>query len=47
MDEILLQENQKVIADKGSHENIASDFDESELYHIDNISIDDTKGKIE
>ena len=33
VDEILLQENQKVSAEKEAHENIESNFDESELYH--------------
>ena len=43
VDEILLHENQKVIAEKGAHENVESDFEESKLYQIDNMSIDDTK----
>ena len=43
MDEILLQKNQKVNNEKEAHENVESDFDESELYQIDNMSLDDTK----
>ena len=43
MDEILLQENQKVSADKGANKNIESDFDENKLYQIDNMSLDNTK----
>ena len=34
-------------ADKGAHENIESYFDESELYQIKNMSLDDTKEKLE
>ena len=45
VDEILLQENQKVSADNGSHENTESDFDEKKLYQINNTSLDDTKKK--
>ena len=45
MDEIPLQVNQKVSTEKGSHENIESDLDESELYQMDNMSLDDTKEK--
>ena len=36
VDEILLHEN----------ENIESDFDDKELYHIDNMSLEDTKENI-
>ena len=43
MDEILLQENQKVCAEKESHENVKSYFDENELYKIDNVILNDTK----
>ena len=45
-DEILLNENQKVSAEKGSHESIVYNFDESELYHINKMSLDDTKEKL-
>ena len=38
-----MNENQKVSAEKESPEHIESDFDENELYHIDNISLEDTK----
>ena len=47
VDEILLQENQKLISEKGEHENIESDFDENDLYQIDNMSLEDTKEKLE
>ena len=47
VDEILLHENQKLSAEKGEHENIESDFEESKLYQIDNMSLEDTKGNIE
>ena len=43
VDEILLQENQKLSAYKGAHENIEYDFDENELYQIDNMSIEYTE----
>ena len=43
VEEILLHESQKLSADKVSHENIEPDFDESELYQIYNMSLDDTK----
>ena len=43
VDEILMQENQKLSAETGAHENIESYFDESELYQIENMSLDDTK----
>ena len=42
VDGILLHENQRISAEKGSHENIESDFDEIGLYQIDNMSLDDT-----
>ena len=42
-----MQENQTVGAEKGEYENIESDFDESELYQIENMSLDDTKEKLE
>ena len=34
-------------SEKGSHENIESDFDESKLYQINNMSLYETKGKLE
>ena len=43
VDEILLHENRKVSYEKGSHENIESDFDECRLYQVSNMSLDDTK----
>ena len=43
MDEILIQEKKSVSAEKESHENIESDYDENKLYQIYNMSLDDTK----
>ena len=37
----------KESAEKGSHENIESDFDESKIYQIYNMSLDGTKENIE
>ena len=42
-DEIILQENQKVSTEKRTHKNTKSDFYESKLYQINNMSLDDTK----
>ena len=36
----------KLRNEKEAHENFGSDFDENRLYHIDNMSLDDTKGKL-
>ena len=47
VDEILLQENQKLSADKGAHENIESDFDCKEMYQIYNMCLEATKEIIE
>ena len=47
MDEILLHENKKVITAKEAPENIQSDFDENNLYQIENMSLEDTNEKIE
>ena len=47
MDEILLQENQKVSSEKGAYENIESEIDDSKIYQIYNMSLDDTKEKLE
>ena len=41
--EIILQENQKVSANKGAHENIESNIDEKKLYQIDDMSLEVTK----
>ena len=35
------------MADKGSHENIESGFYERKLHQIDNMSLDNTKEKLE
>ena len=40
MYEILLEENQNLSAKKKAYENIESDFNENELYQIDNISLE-------
>ena len=37
----------KVSAERGAHENTESHFYESKFYHIDNMSLDDTKEKLE
>ena len=42
-DEIILHKNQKVSAEKKAHENVESDFDDNQLYQINNTSLDDTK----
>ena len=42
-----MQGNRKVSIGRESNENIESDFDENEMYQIDNMSIDDTKEKLE
>ena len=39
VDEILLQENQKLSAAKEENENIESDFDVNKLYHTKNMSL--------
>ena len=39
--------DKKVIAVKEAPENIQSDFDENNLYQIENMSIEDTNEKIE
>ena len=47
VDEILLEEDNKVSAEEEAQENIESDFNENDLYHIDNMSLDDKKENIE
>ena len=42
VDKIILHENQKISLEKEAHENIESDFDESELYQTENMSIEYT-----
>ena len=37
----------KVSADEGAHKNIESDFDDNRLYHIYNMSLEETKEKLE
>ena len=46
VDEIILQENQKVIYEKGAHENIESDFDWNKTYQIYNMSLKKTREKV-
>ena len=43
MDEILLQENNKVSDESRAHKNIESELDENYIYQIDNTSIDENK----
>ena len=43
VNEIVLQETQKVSAQKGAYENIESDFDNNKLYQINNMSLEETK----
>ena len=43
VDEILLHENEKLSAVKEAPETFNSNFDENKLYHIDNISLEETK----
>ena len=47
MDEILLHENQKLSPANEAPENIESDLDGNEIYHIENISLDGIKEKLE
>ena len=47
VDEIILQENNIVSAEAEAHENIESELDENDIYHIDSMSLDDRKEKIE
>ena len=43
VDEIVLQENNKVSVEQEAHESIESGIDEKDLCHIDNMSLDDKK----
>ena len=43
MDEILLHKTQKLSFAKESPEILDSDYDENELYKVQNVSIEDTK----
>ena len=47
VDEILLHENEKVSAAREAHENVDSDFDDNKIYQIDNMSLEETKEKLE
>ena len=47
VDEIILQENNKLSAEAESHKNIDSEIDENDLYLIDNMSLDENKEKTE
>ena len=46
-EDFLLHEIQKVIVAREAPENFESDFDKNELYHIENMSLEDTKEKLE
>ena len=43
MDEIVPKENNRLSAEEEAHENIESELDKNNLYHIDNMSLDDKK----
>ena len=43
LDEILLQENNKVSNEYEAHKNIESDIYENDLYHIENRSLDNKR----
>ena len=47
MDEILLHETQKVNSVKEAPEFLESDYDENELYQVENMSLEETKEKLE
>ena len=46
VDEIILQENNKVSAGTEAQEIIESEFDENDLYRIDNMSLEEKKEKL-
>ena len=43
MDDILLQENNKVSSEEEAHEHIEYDINDNYLYQIENISLDGRK----
>ena len=45
MDEILLQDSNKVSAKSVGHENIESKINDNDIYHIDNTSHDEKTEK--
>ena len=47
VDEIFLQGNNKVSDEEEANENIESDFDEKDIYQVDNTNLDDKKENIE
>ena len=47
MDEILLHENRKVSTSKEAPEILDSDYDEKETYQVENMSLEETKEKLE
>ena len=47
MDEILLHEIQKLSVAKEAPELLEYDYDENELYQVENMSLEETKEKIE
>ena len=42
-DDIILQDNKKLSMEEEAHEKIYSDADKSDLYEIDNMSLDEKK----
>ena len=42
-----MRENEKVSATKEAHENVESDFDDNKIYQIYNMSLEETKEKLE
>ena len=46
MDEILVQEDNTLSSEEDAHENIEQNFDDNNLYQIDNMNIDDKKENI-
>ena len=47
MDKILLNETQKVSDAKEAHECWEYDYEENKLYQVENVSLEDTKEKLE
>ena len=47
VDEIILQENNKLIAEYEAHENTDSEIDENNIYEIDNMILDEKKENTE
>ena len=47
VDEIILQENNKVSAEAEAHEKNEYYIDDNDLYHVDNMSLDDNRENTE